>query len=287
MKILKNTFRRGVYFFINLVYNKIEVFKMKRLIKKKYSKETLQKICDFVVNKNKYNFKTAAIDKDTVRSIYRRVENLVDHNEPESVLEIKNILKDQCPDCIYSGTAYRKFILQPNLFDTLDKTTLNNKTYFKVNDVNELIHGRIQTGSEQSCSKDLEACKNFEAEEDGIEVIIKFEGSDGIDIMKVCEFYRNICEELYDKSEDEFYETLIDQFELVITEYEKEKEVLINVSSEYEICCINNNPYFENEEYVLVNNILPDYIEEEKNDGEEEYYDQQYEHEYDDDDDYF
>ena len=284
MKILKNTFRRGVYFFINLVYNRIRGVKMKRLIKKKYSKETLQKICDFVVNKNKFNFKTAAIDKDTVRSIYRRVENLVDHNEPESVLEIKNILKDQCPDCIYSGTAYRKFILQPNLFDTLDKTTLNNKTYFKVNDVNELIHGRIQTGSEQSCSKDLEACKNFEAEEDGIEVIIKFEGSDGIDIMKVCEFYRNVCEELYDKSEDEFYETLIDQFELVITEYEKEKEVLINVSSEYEICCINNNPYFENEEYVLVNNILPDYIEEEENDGEEEYYDQQYEHEYDDDD---
>ena len=260
---------------------------MKRLIKKKYSKETLQKICDFIVNKNKFNFKTAAIDKDTVKSIRKRVENLVDHNEPESVLEIKNILKDQCPDCIYSGTAYRKFVLQPNLFDILDKTTLNNKTYFKVNDVNELIHGRIQTGSEQSCSKDLEACKNFEAEEDGIEVIIKFEGSDGIDIMKVCEFYRNVCEELYDKSEDEFYETLIDQFELVITEYEKEKEVLINVSSEYEICCINNNPYFENEEYVLVNNILPDYIEEEENDGEEEYYDQQYEHEYDDDDDYF
>ena len=285
--MLKNTFRRGVYFFTNLVYNRIRGVKMKRLIKKKYSKETLQKICDFVVNKNKFNFKTAAIDKDTVRSIYRRVENLVDHNEPESILDIKNILKDQCPDCIYSGTAYRKFILQPNLFDTLDKTTLNNKTYFKVNDVNELIHGRIQTGSEQSCSKDLEACKNFEAEEDGIEVIIKFEGSDGIDIMKVCEFYRNVCEELYDKSEDEFYETLIDQFELVITEYEKEKEVLIKVSSEYEICCINNNPYFENEEYVLVNNILPDYIEEEENDGEEEYYDQQYEHEYDDDDDYF
>ena len=45
-----------------------------------------------------------------------------------------------------------------------------------------------------------------------------------------------------------------------------------------------NNPYFENEEYVLVNNVLPDYIEEEENDGEEEYYDQQYEHEYDDDD---
>ena len=260
---------------------------MKRLVKKKYSKETLQKICDFVVNKNKFNFKTAAIDKDTVRSIYRRVENLVDHNEPESVLEIKNILKDQCPDCIFSGTAYRKFVLQPNLFDVLDKTTLNNKTYFKVNDVNELIHGRIQTGSEQSCSKDLEACKNFEAEEDGIEVIIKFEGSDGIDIMKVCEFYRNVCEELYDKSEDEFYETLIDQFELVITEYEKEKEVLINVSSEYEICCINNNPYFENEEYVLVNNILPDYIEEEENDGEEEYYDEQYERGYEEDDDYF
>ena len=260
---------------------------MKRLIKKKYSKETLQKICDFVKNKNKFNFKTARIDKDTVKSIRRRVENLLDHNEPESILDIKNILKDQCPDCIYSGTAYRKFILQPNLFDTLDKTTLNNKTYFKVKDVNELIRSRIQTGSEQSCSKDLEACKNFEAEENGIEVIIKFEGSDGIDIMKVCEFYRNVCEELYDKSEDEFYETLIDQFELVITEYEKEKEVLINVSSEYEICCINNNPYFENEEYVLVNNILPDYIEEEENDGEEEYYDQQYEHDYEEDDDYF
>ena len=55
---------------------------MKRLIKKKYSKETLQKICDFVVNKNKFNFKTAAIDKDTVKSIYRRVENLVDHLFP-------------------------------------------------------------------------------------------------------------------------------------------------------------------------------------------------------------
>ena len=264
---------------------------MKRLIKKKYSKETLQKICDFVVNKNKFNFKTAAIDKDTVRSIYRRVENLLDHNEPESILDIKNILKEQCPDCIYSGTAYRKFVLQPNLFDALDKTTLNNKTYFKVNDVNELIHGRIQTGSEQSCSKDLEACKNFEAEENGIEVIIKFEGSDGIDIMKVCTFYRNVCEELYDKSEDEFYESLIDKFELAITEYEKEKEVLINVSSDYEIYCINNNPYFENEEYILVNNILPDYIEEgneeEYNDGEEEYYDEQYERDYEEDDNYF
>ena len=264
---------------------------MKRLIKKKYSKETLQKICDFVVNKNKFNFKTAAIDKNTVRSIYRRVENLLDHNEPESILDIKNILKDQCPDCIYSGTAYRKFILQPNLFDTLDKTTLNNKTYFKTNDVNELIYSRIQTGSEQSCSKDLEACKNFEAEEDGIEVIIKFEGSDGIDIMKVCEFYRNVCEELYDKSEDEFYESLIDKFELAITEYKKEKEVLIKVSSDYEIYCINNNPYFENEEYVLVNNILPDYIEEgnkeEYNNGEEEYYDEQYERGYEEDDNYF
>ena len=66
--------------------------------------------------------------------------------------------------------------------------------------------------------------------------------------MKVCTFYRNVCEELYDKSEDEFYESLIDKFELAITEYEKEKEVLINVSSDYEICCVNNNPYFENEE---------------------------------------
>ena len=265
---------------------------MKRLIKKKYSKETLQKICDFVKNKNKFNFKTARIDKDTVKSIRRRVENLVYHNEPESVLEIKNILKDQCPDCIFSGTAYRKFVLQPNLFDILDKTTLNNKTYFKVKDVNKLIRSKIKTDSEQSCSKDLEACKNFEAEENGIEVIIKFEGSDGIDIMKVCTFYRDVCEELYDKGEDEFYESLIYQFELIIMEYKKEKEVLINVSSDYEICCVNNNPYFENEEYVLVNNVLPDYIEEEHNEeeynnGEEEYYDQQYEHGYEEDDDYF
>ena len=109
--------------------------------------------------------------------------------------------------------------------------------------------------------------------------------------MKLYEFYRNVCEELYDKSEDEFYESWIDKLELAITEYEKEKEVFINVSSEYEICCINNNPYFENEEYVLVNNILPDYIEEgnkeEYNNGEEEYYDEQYERDYEDDDDYF
>ena len=76
MKILRNTFRRGTYFSLSLVYNKIEVFKMKRLIKKKYSKETLQKICDFVKNKNKFNFKTAGIDKDTVKSIRKRVENL-------------------------------------------------------------------------------------------------------------------------------------------------------------------------------------------------------------------
>ena len=65
---------------------------------------------------------------------------------------------------------------------------------------------------------------------------------------------------------------------------------MINVSSDYEICCVNNNPYFENEEYVLVNNVLPDYIEEEHEeeyDGEEEYYDQQYEHGYEEDDDYF
>ena len=39
----------------------------------------------------------------------------------------------------HSGTAYRKFVLQPNLFNALDKTTLNNKTYFKVKDVNELF----------------------------------------------------------------------------------------------------------------------------------------------------
>ena len=62
---------------------------------------------------------------------------------------------------------------------------------------------------------------------------------------------------------------------------------MITVSSDYEICCVNNNPYFENEEYVLVNNVLPDYIEEEHNDGEEEYYDQEYEHGYEEDDDYF
>lgn len=258
---------------------------MKRLIRKAYSKEKLQKICDFVTNRNKFNVKTADIDadKDTLDSIYRRVENLVDHNEPESVLEIKNILKDECPSCIYSGTAYRKFVLQPNLFDTLDTKTLNNKTYFLVQDVNDLIHDRIQTGSEQSCSKDLEACKNFEAEENGIEVIIKFEGTDGIDIMKVCEFYRNVCEEAYDKSEDEFYGNLIDKFELAITEYGKEKEVLIQVSSDYEIFCINNNPYFENQPYVLVNNILPDHI-----DNAEEYDDEVAdEYGYDDDDDYF
>ena len=66
---------------------------------------------------------------------------------------------------------------------------------------------------------------------------------------------------------------------------------MINVSSDYEICCVNNNPYFENEEYVLVNNVLPDYIEEgnkeEYNNGEEEYYDEQYERDYEEDDNYF
>lgn len=259
---------------------------MKRLIRKQCSKETLQKICNFITNKSKFNFKTAQIDadKDTLNSIYRRVENLVDHNEPESVLEIKNILKDECPSCIYSGTAYRKFVLQPNLFEILDTTTLNNKTYFKVADVNNLIHDRIQTGSVQSCSKDLEACENFEAEENGIEVIIKFEGTDGIDIMKVCEFYRNVCEEAYDKSEDEFYEDLINKFEVAISEYEKEKEVLIQVSSDYEIYSINNKPYFENQEYVLVNNVLPDYID---NGQEEEYDEVADEYGYEDDDDYF
>lgn len=259
---------------------------MKRLIRKAYSKEKLQKICDFVTNRNKFSVKTADVDmdQDALDSIYRRVENLVDHNEPESVLEIKNILKDECPSCIYSGTAYRKFVIQPSLFDTLDTKTLNNKTYFLVQDVNDLIHDRIQTGSEQSCSKDLEACKNFEAEENGIEVIIKFEGTDGIDIMKVCEFYRNVCEEAYDKSEDEFYGNLIDKFELAITEYGKEKEVLMQVSSDYEIYSINNNPYFENQAYVLVNNVLPDHID----NGQEEYDDEVADdYGYDDDDDYF
>ena len=67
---------------------------------------------------------------------------------------------------------------------------------------------------------------------------------------------------------------------------------MINVSSDYEICSVNNNPYFENEEYVLVNNVLPNYIEEEHNEeeynnGEEEYYDEQYERGYEEDDDYF
>ena len=259
---------------------------MKRLIRKAYSKEKLQKICDFVTNRNKSNIKTADVDmdKDALDSIYRRVENLVDHNEPESVLEIKNILKDECPSCIYSGTAYRKFVIQPNLFDTLDTKTLNNKTYFLVADVNELIRSRIQTGSEQSCSKDLEACKNFEAEENGIEVIIKFEGTDGIDIMKVCEFYRNVCEEAYDKSEDEFYGNLIDKFELAITEYGKEKEVLMQVSSDYEIFCINNNPYFENQPYVLVNNVLPDHIDNRQEEYDDEVAD---DYGYDVDDDYF
>lgn len=258
---------------------------MKRLIRKQCSKETLQKIYDFVTNRNKFNVKTAEIDadKDTLDSIYRRVENLVDHNEPESVLEIKNILKDECPSCIYSGIAYRKFVIQPNLFDTLETKTLNNKTYFRVQDFNELIRSRIQTGSEQSCSKDLEACKNFEAEKNGIEVIIKFEGTDGIDIMKVCEFYRNVCEEAYDKSEDEFYEDLINKFEVAIAEYRKEKEVLMQVSSDYEIYSINNNPYFENQAYVLVNNVLPDYID----DGEEYEDEVADKYGYDDDDDYF
>ena len=61
---------------------------------------------------------------------------------------------------------------------------------------------------------------------------------------------------------------------------------MINVSSDYEIYCINNNPYFENEEYVLVNNVLPNYLDEEHkeeyNDNEE--YD---EYGYGEDDDYF
>ena len=257
---------------------------MKRLIRKQCSKETLQKICNFITNKSKFNYKTANIDKNTAKSIYRRVENLLDHNEPESIIEIKDILKKDCPDCIYSGTAYRKFVLQPNLFEVLDTTTLNNKIYFKVQDVNNLIHDRIQTGLVQSCSKDLEACKNFEAEENGIEVIIKFEGTDGIDIIKVCEFYRNACEEIYDKSEDEFYEDLINKFEVAISEYKKEKEVLIQVSSDYEIFCINNNPYFENEQYILINKVLPDYID---NGQEEEYDEVSDDYGYEDDDDYF
>lgn len=101
--------------------------------------------------------------------------------------------------------------------------------------------------------------------------------------MKVCEFYRNVCEEAYDKSEDEFYEDLINKFEVAISEYEKEKEVLIQVSSDYEIYSINNKPYFENQEYVLVNNVLPDHI-----DNDEEYDEEVADdYGYDDDDDYF
>ena len=244
---------------------------MKRLIKEKYSKETLQKIYDFVINKNKFNFKTAEIDKNTIRNVCNKVEDLVDFNEPGSILEIKNILKEQCPNCIYSGTVYRKFIFRQRMFEVLDKTTLNNRIYFKVKDVNDLIHKEIRTGTYQSCSKDLEACKNFDPEESGVEVIIKFEGSDGIDIMEVCKFYKNVCEEEYKKNEDQFYESLIERFTAIIREFEKEKEVLTKVNENYEIFFINNTPYSEDEEYILINNVLLGYIDENEDEDEENY----------------
>lgn len=68
--------------------------------------------------------------------------------------------------------------------------------------------------------------------------------------------------------------------------------MLTKVNENYEIFFINNNPYSEDEEYVLINNVLLSYIDEYE---DEESYDDGYNEsengygfgEEDDDDEYF
>ena len=229
---------------------------MKRLVQKQYSKDFLQKVCNFVSNKDKFKFKTAELDSDFIKEVEKDVSSLTIENNSEPILSLYNEIVEDCQDATFSGMAYRKFSFPLNIFSKLD-TVVNedNEECYIMKDLIPVVKSKIKTGDIQSCSKSLQACEEFIPEFGGIEAIINFECKNALDVMNVCNFYKQICEKEFNRTKDKDFEEMIDTFSKIYDEFKNEEEILAVIPNNYEVCEISDTPTSDLNMYILVDDV--------------------------------
>lgn len=199
--------------------------KMKRLIKT----TTLNKILKLAEN---------LLNDDQLNQINRAINQLTVNNRPKPLVNVYNEILNKA-ECTYSNTVYRKIT-----FDLNDIVALNNSYKISKDEVFNYIKNNLETNSYQSCTKSLEACRNFEADWFDFEVIISFECSEGIDVMAICNKYLEIARQRYKdvqsgNSESKYglnkLRAIIQSYESIIGDFESEEEVLAMVPNDYQI----------------------------------------------------
>lgn len=180
--------------------------------------------------------KLATNESETIKAI----DLLVNDNDSSTIDYMYEDIMVENRDCLYNGVVYRKVILPTSKFFRLKNVGENYQIAYNKKDVLNKCYTTIAAGNPQSTSKSLECCQNFEPENnDGVEVIITFNCSQGLDILALASKYAQIMSDLFNKTGEPEYETNMVAMNEIVQEYANEQEVFCIIPNNYMIYSIN------------------------------------------------
>lgn len=225
---------------------------MKRLIKKSFKNKV--KDIQLLIN----IFKKQLVKESSVdlKKLTEAFNFLMDKNEKQHMLQLKNEIKKEDSDCIFNGTVYRKFNFYINELanNFLEEKDLDEPgVLISKKELLDSLRHTIKTGYVQSASETLDACQKFDPEEGGeIDIIISYRAEDGIAICRLLKKYYEIVNKAKEEIENEEYsadkygidaEEMKEIYESIMdlhSQFVVEEEVLAEIPDDYEIIEINN-----------------------------------------------
>lgn len=214
---------------------------MKRLIKKS-ALNNCRKAVSFI-NALK---KTANEKNENLIPVMKAICELTDINDDRPLRALYEDILSSDPDCVYNGTVYRKLSLDkeeiiPKLDQYYsDEDIESDDNMYDTLDVVREIRAIIKTGTFQSSTYDLQACRDFYQEiyDSPLDVIISFECKNGIDVMKLARKYLGIAKDYINTNAE--YKEYFNYLRDMVKEFECEKEVYCMVPNDYEVYSIDD-----------------------------------------------
>lgn len=193
-----------------------------------------------------------------VDNLVRALDDLTDNNVKKPLEQMLDEIKQTDPDCLYTGTSYRKLAFNRKKFVTELQQRCDSNEEFPKSDIEEYIRSIVTTGTYQSTTSDLSACEKFDdfCTRD-ITVILTFQVNDGIDVMKIGDKYLQKLKNGECGLESDIAHELIAILDSMTQWYQQEKEVFAILPDNFKIFEINEEYYSDIEDPVPLKFICP------------------------------
>ena len=199
---------------------------------------------------------------DYEKKLIKALDMLTDDNKNGPIKDLLSDIRQYDSKYLYNGPVFRKFSFSNsvlNYSNIIDSPDHGGPAISK-KELEMLSRDLIETGQAQSTSKNLKVCEEFDSDgfrfKHPLEVTIKFEAKDGIDIIKLAEGY---IEELkIDLEEgDKSAKDLIATLEGIVHWYGHEEEVFVEVPNDYDIVQFGNIDINNLDDLVSLDIIMP------------------------------